>query len=262
MGNRKAKRGELTWPEIIGLIIVAISALVLFTVFIQSQGLLDKFSNLQICKASTFLAAKTPGELIQPQCPSQIITITPKGAYRASYLRPERAIYINMAAAEARVSARTGRKPTKVEAMQELYLYAAAREMADCWEKFGEGKLSVFGSKWFIMRKYDCILCSVMEADRDFIREFNIAIGAESGKTISDFLTLSSYLNGTTMPRTGVTYADYLAPKVPSALIMHELKNQVVYVKDYGILLINDLNKNSLGISEFGAGAVQCDSIF
>ena len=140
------KKGELTTQQIVTIIILIVSFAVIL--FFLSRLNLGETGNKQICHNSVLLKSKTAGFGGRLDCRTSYLCIS--GGGKCETLNPTETIRVN---------------PNKKSEIME----AIAKEMADCWWMFGEGKIdyvSAFDGETRIIKKnVVCGVCSIVEFD-------------------------------------------------------------------------------------------------
>lgn len=194
------KKGDVNWFVIsmILAIVVLVMFLLVYSVF-PWKDTIDR----EACHQSIILRATVTGEnipykdMIQLRCKTKLICITAKssGAGDCSRLGKK---YETM-----RLSA-----IEKQDREQQIKMFLA-REMADCWSMFGEGKLQIFSRGWTLdARTSRAIVCSKIEFGK------SILLGKDGeDNTDDDIKSVSGFLNYMAMykvPNKNISYMDYL----------------------------------------------------
>lgn len=140
------KKGELTTQQIVTIIILIVSFAVIL--FFLSRLNLGETSNKQICHNSVLLKSKTKGFGGPLDCRTNYLCIS--GGGKCETIDPTGTIKVN---------------PDKKGEIME----AIAKEMADCWWMFGEGKIDYVaffdGETKIIEKNVVCGVCSIVEFD-------------------------------------------------------------------------------------------------
>lgn len=170
-------KGEITTQQIVLLIILLISfAVILFLIFRLDPS---KDTDKEICHNSVVLKGTALPDAATPlKCSRTYVCLSKDGSCEKM----------------------TSPDIIKVKSEEEIY-EAIAKEMADCWWMFGEGKIS-YVDPTGIPRNY-CSICTQFVLD-DSINEIE---GVED-KISQD--KLYEYLSKTTMPDGEKTYTNYL----------------------------------------------------
>ena len=176
----KNKKGELTSQQIVILIILVASFAVLLY-FLMQLGL-GKQTESEVCHNSVVMrgSSVTPTEVVPLDCQRKYVCVTADG------------------------SCEKMTKPIKekVKTKEEVY-EVLAKEMADCWWMFGEGKVNYMG-KDFTENLY-CSICSQIAFDDSVSKDIK-----EFKRGELDREEFYKYLTLTKIPRGEVTYAKYL----------------------------------------------------
>jgi hypothetical protein len=175
----KKIKGEITTQQIVLLIILLVSfVVILFLLFRLDLG---RESDIEICHNSVVMKG-TPGlpaDSTSLKCSREYICITKDGSCEGM-TKPE---------------------IIKAKTKEEVY-NILAEEMANCWWKFGEGKVDYIGKDFFIRDNY-CSVWSQVAFDNS-IKEIQ---GLEEQISKDEFY---NYLALTPVPDKGVNYAEYL----------------------------------------------------
>jgi len=232
------KKGDVNWfvVSMILAIVVLVMFLLIYSVF-PWKDTIDR----EACHQSVILRATVTGDniplkdMVQLRCKVKLICITAKssGAGDCSGLGKT---YETM-----RLSA-----TNKLDQEQQIRMFLA-REMADCWSMFGEGKLQIFSRGWTLStRTSRAIVCSKIEFGK------SVLLGKDGeDKTEDDIKNITGFLNYMVMykvPNKNISYMDYLrnTPEGQSALEM------------YGSMAPETLKS---GLASSGVGSVDLTSL-
>jgi hypothetical protein len=201
---RKIK-GEITTQQIILLIILLVSFIViLFFLFKINLG---KESDSEICHNSVAMRANPISKDAVPlKCSRAYICLTKDGDC-AQMTKPE---------------------IIKVETKEEIY-NALAKQMANCWWMFGEGKID-YVTDTMTKNNY-CSICSQILFD-DSLKKIE-GVGNEISQD-----ELYDYLSKTKMPDEDYTYAYYLLGTNNVRMIKSELSNQAGKDVTFGTITV------------------------
>lgn len=170
-------KGEITTQQIVLLILLLISfAVILFFIFrFNPANETDK----EICHNSVVLKGSAlPDSAVPLKCSRTYVCLSKDGSCEKM----------------------TGPEIIKVKSEEEIYA-ALAKEMADCWWMFGEGKISYVDSA--IAEKNYCSICTQFVLD-DSVKDIE-GVGEEISQD-----KLYEYLSKTTVPEGEETYTSYL----------------------------------------------------
>lgn len=189
----KNKKGGVDWFVV--TIIIAILTLVVFVliaVFFPFSEVIDRAA----CKESVVLRATLPGNVIDAKqvislrCKTQKICVTTKSSGKGTCTN------LGKDFDTMRLTGST------VALKQEQIKMFLSREMADCWEMFGEGKLQIFSRDFeatgFISRG---IICDKIEFDNTIL---------EGKEPIIAVNGLIEYMATHKVPNQNFSYMDYL----------------------------------------------------
>ena len=199
------KKGDVDW--FIVTIIISVLTLVVFVlvaIFFPFGQTIDRAA----CAESIVLRATLPGDtvdvksFISVRCKSRPICITIKSSGKGNCT--------NLGASfETMRLAGT----TKADREQQIKMFLA-REMADCWSMFGEGKLQIF-SRDFKAGSYISrgIICDRIEFDNTILKDEGIT-------TLDGF---TEYMVTHKVPGQNISYMDYLrnTPEGESAALLY-----------------------------------------
>ena len=137
------KRGELTTAQLVTIIILIVSfIIILFLIFRLNPG---EQSNKEICHNSVVLRDKSIGLSGPLDCRINYLCISGGDDCDAT--------------STSKVEINLNSKESKNQIME-----AIAKEMADCWYMFGEGKVN-YGNTALIEKKVEYAICSIIEFD-------------------------------------------------------------------------------------------------
>ncbi len=192
MGKKeKNRRGEITTQQIVLLIILIVSfAVILFFLVQLNPG---KTTDKEVCHNSvaTRGSGVLPEESIPLNCKTDYICLTQDRSCE------------NMVNPDI--------KNVKItDGVYDEVYETLAKEMADCWWTFGEGKLNYVGKE--LQSKRYCSICSQVGFDN------SLGITPISQEGLYD------YLAKTNMPDKEITYLDYLVGLKSSDDIQKKLK--------------------------------------
>ena len=149
MKNEKNKRGELTTTQLVTIIILIVSfIIILFLIFRLNPG---EQTNKEICHNSVVLRAKSAVFAGPLDCRTNYLCIS--GGDDCSFV----------SASKIEVDLNKNDAEDKIKEF-------LAKEMADCWYMFGEGKVSYEGG--FTERSVHCAVCSIVEFDEKIQEKF------------------------------------------------------------------------------------------
>ena len=171
------KRGEMTTKQIVSLIILILSfSVILFLIFRLNLG---QITNEEICKNSVIFKGKSQLGTGSLDCRTSYVCIS--GGGECGGINPTKTIEIS--------SKDDGERKNEV-------MNALAKEMATCWNIFGEGKVN-YGSK------------SPLEG---ITTEYAICSIVEFGEEIEEEITYQEFYNylETTKKTNSQTYLQYL----------------------------------------------------
>ena len=201
------RRAALIEPHLLAVIVIALSAIVIFSFFSPLQAVVRKGTDIETCKLSVRAASTALiGNAITIKCPTQRILIKADGVYRSGVQGSASNKFMSTGDAARRLQAEGIKTPTKKQVALEMAQYAIAKEMATCWSEFGEGKLNPFKSR-VLISDFHCVTCAVIDFDQSFkdaVGQNGIAAG-ETGFT--------NYLKTHKVDGTMTFYA-YLRPKL------------------------------------------------
>jgi hypothetical protein len=189
-------------PFLIGLIILAVTAIALFAWQYNLEASVKKGTDIQACEATVDAASTAAiGNLVTIQCPTQMIIIKDDGVYRNSIRTKSPEKYLSTGTAARRLQKSGNQKPSENEVLMEMAKYSMAQEMAICWRVWGEGKKNPFKTRTLYSGNR-CVTCAVVHFDPSFLKKVG-GVG---------FNGFGQYLKDTKMDD-GRTYFDYLRPE-------------------------------------------------
>jgi len=192
------KRGDINW--FIVTIIISLLTLAVFLIVIIAfpfQETLDRSA----CKESVILKATLPGdkvpakEFINLRCKTRKICVTLDSKGNCTSLGND--------FDTVRLTA------TEDAAKKDQIKMLISREMADCWEMLGEGKLEIFSRAWVWTSSNlsKGIICSRIEFDD------SILLGKDEDNSADDLKKVSGlmdYMLTHKVPNNNVSYMDFL----------------------------------------------------
>jgi hypothetical protein len=194
------KRGDVNWFVVsIILAVITLAVFVLIFVFFPFQQTIDRAA----CKESILLKAILPGgdvpakDLVSVRCKSRVICLTTKASGKGNCTG------IGKTYETQRLSA-----TTVIEQKEQIRMFLA-REMADCWNMFGEGKLQIFSRAWKITDAdvSKGIICDKIEFDD------SILFGKDKDDPSDDIKNITGlvqYMTTHKVPTQNYSYMDYL----------------------------------------------------
>jgi hypothetical protein len=189
-------------PFLIGLIILAVTAIALFAWQYNLEASVRKGTDIEACQATVDAASTAAiGNLVTIQCPTQMIVIKDDGVYRNSIRSKTPEKYLATGTAARRLQALGNQNPTENDVLMEMAKYAIAQEMAICWRVWGEGNKDPFKTRTLYSGNR-CVTCDVVHFDPSFVSKVG-------GVGFKDF---GQYLKDTNMS-SGMTYFNYLRPE-------------------------------------------------
>jgi len=174
------KKGEMTTAQIVTLVILIVSFLIiLYFIFFADFG---ETSNKNLCRQSVVMRSSVSGgEVVSLDCETHYLCLSKDGSCEAM----------------------SGSQDVeKVGTKDDVYEFLA-REMADCWYMFGEGKLKYLGDELLGNNLY-CSICSQIAFD-DSVKNIDGLSGGEIDR--EEFF---SYLSQNKVVGSEETYAEYL----------------------------------------------------
>lgn len=231
-----SKRGDVNWFVV--SIILAVATLIVF-LFVFAVFPWQQTVDRVACHESIIVKASLPEttiidfkSMVNTRCKSRYVCVTAKtsGDGECSGLGKS---FETMRLSGA----------TKAEKEQQIKMFLA-REMADCWNMFGEGNLQIFSREWklFEATKSTGIICDKIQFDNSVLfgkDKKDDGLGDEI-KTVSGFMY---YMATHKVPNKNMSYMDYIrnTPQGDSAAQL------------YGSMV--DLSVR--GVEPFGAKTVQ-----
>jgi len=193
------KRGDVNW-FVVSIILAVITLAVFVLIFVFFPW--EQTVNRAACKESVLLKAILPGDTIpikdqiSVRCESRRICITTKvsGDGNCTGLGKD---YETQ-----RLSA-----TNPLEQKEQIKMFLA-REMADCWNMFGEGKLMIFSRAWSSdMEVAKGIICDKIEFDDSII------LGKDKNNPFDDIRNITGFIQYMVthkVPTQNYSYMDYL----------------------------------------------------
>lgn len=193
------KRGDSSWflvTIIISLITLAVFLIII--VFFPFQETIDRAA----CKESVILKATLPGdklpakEYINLRCKTRKLCVSVDSAGKCDSLGKDFETIRLTASTDA--------------ARKEQIKMFISREMVDCWEMLGEGKLEIFSRAW--VRDSDIlskgIICTRIEFDDSVLAGVDKEIGTPDDLKVVG--GLMDYMLSHKVPNNNVSYMDFL----------------------------------------------------
>ncbi len=172
------KKAEMMFTTLVAVFILVLGALVLFKYAGDLKSILTEDADIETCRLSVLAQSqmKALGKSVVPlDCPRRNLKI-----------------YSNKVEINGKKSSKYEFKEISTEDINFIF----AEELRSCWYKMTEGNRDIFENSIFYGVDNTCLICSEIE--------FNDNL---KGKT---FLGLSLYLKSTKIPKTAVSYQDYL----------------------------------------------------
>jgi len=215
------KKGDIDW--FIVTIIISVLTLVVFVligIFFPFGDTVDRAA----CKVSVVLRATLPGDTINIKdqislrCKTRNICITTKSYGKGNCTGIGK---------DFETMRLTGTNDVLRKEQIKMFF---AREMADCWGMFGEGKLQIFSKKWTSeMTTSKGIICSKMAFDS------NLLLGDDKKDNTPDDLKnvsgLTEYMITHKVPNQNFSYMDYLR-NTPEGQSANELYGNSINTQD------------------------------
>lgn len=230
-GGSLMKRGELTTTQIVTLVLLIASFLIiLYFIFLADFG---KTTDKELCHNSVVTRSESvlPTDAIELECKTSYVCLTEDGS----------------------CDVLTNPEIVKVSSKDEVY-EALARELAECWWMFGEGKYE-YVSKDFLPGNLYCSVCSQIAFD-DSVRE---RVFQEESPSLKEFFT---YLSTHNLRDSAMTYATYLFGSDDSASLETALSqsnatfDSLDLQKQYYVLMGITAEVSTLGYVAVGAAVV------
>lgn len=191
------KRGDIDWFIVTIIIsILTLAVFVLIAIYFPFTEVIDRVA----CKESIVLRAALPGEIkkvsvnvkdfISVRCKTRNLCVTAKSSGKGN---------CTSLGKDFETKRLTGETKEDKETQIKMFL---AREMSDCWEMFGEGKLQIF-SRQFDTKAYIStgIICDRIEFDDSIL-------GGDEPITVLDGFIFYMVTHKT--PNQNISYMDYL----------------------------------------------------
>jgi hypothetical protein len=190
------KKGEVSTTMLISVILLILGLGILLFVYFQLgwTGIVDR----EVCHQSVIYRATLPGvadakEYIPLKCKTEKICITSNGFL--GFGKGECEEYKN----------EEGILTIGVSSVGEIEK-VVARDILDCWNTMGEGKVSIF-NQWFAEQGFgevysSCVICSRIAFDKEGLEKSNIDL---------DKVNVIGYMRTHKVPNGDLTYYEYLA---------------------------------------------------
>lgn len=195
------KFGDINWSVVtIVISILTLVVLVLIVYVFPWEDTVDRTA----CKSSIVLRATIPDstsakDLISLRCKTRKICITDKSSGKGNCS--------DILGEDFDTMKLTG--DTQLQKMEQIKMFIS-REMADCWEMFGEGKLQIFSREWVWdgAATTKAITCSRIAFDDSVINGVD-----KKPNTVDDLKNitgLGNYMLIKKAPNNNISYMDYL----------------------------------------------------
>ena len=198
--SMKNKRGQVDWFIVTIIVaIITLGVIIMIIYYFPWGDTLDRTA----CKASVVLKATLPGDnipakdMVSVRCKSRYVCITAKSSGKGNCTEQLGKTYETM-----RLSAET------LDSKKEQIRMFLAREMAECWGIFGEGKLQIFSKSWNsnsgeVSRG---IICSKIAFDNTITN----GVKDDGVGAIKNLELFTQYMITRKVPNQKISYMDYI----------------------------------------------------